>query len=246
MKNLEAFERRAVILDRGTDPEDRRGIARDVMDLAALERPAWRERQRAIRASGVPTAMPTQGFRSLVGPEPPLANQTAISGVAVETAVWDAANLTPLQASTYGGLQADQVFKVTAYGVMTTAVTGSQTLTVTPRFGTTTGGTALGASQAHPLAAKVFTNTNWLLEMWVHFRTVGSSGTATCVGRMSALPIVGVAASTVEGGNLMFGTGSATATTVNTTTAQGLFVGFTPSLSTQAYTCLGVIFESLN
>lgn len=190
--------------------------------------------------------MPTQGFRSLVGPEPPLANQTAITGVTVETALWDAANLTPLQASTYGGLQADQAFKVTAWGIQTQAVTGSQTLTITPRFGTTTGGTSLGASAAAPLQAAVFTNTNWLLEMFVHFRTVGSSGTATCIGVMTMLPFVGVAAGTATGTAVTFGTGSATATTVNTTAAQGLFIGLTPSLSTQSYTCLGVAFESLN
>lgn len=188
--------------------------------------------------------MPTQGFRSLVGSaEPPLANQTAISGVAVDTALWDAANLTFFAARQ---VQADQVFKVSAWGVMTTAVTGSQTLTITPRFGTTTGGTNLGASVAAPLAAKVFTNTNWMLEMLVHFRTIGATGTATCIGRMHALPFVGVAAGTSEGTTATFGTGSTTATTVDTTVASGLIVTLTPSLSTQAYTCLGVVMESLN
>lgn len=239
MTTLERMEREAILLDGHASIPDR------ISELKKLEQRDWNGKMRSIRRSGVPVAT-SQGFRSLVGPEPPLANQTAISGVTVETALWDAANLTPLQASTYGGVQADQVYKATAWGVATTAVTGSQTLTITPRFGTTTGGTALGASIAAPLEAKVFTNTMWGLEAWIHFRTVGSSGTATCYGRMSMLCFVGVAAGTAEGATVPFGTGSTTATTVNTTAASGLFIGLTPSLSTQSYTTLGVVWESLN
>lgn len=239
MTSLEQMEQRAVILDGSSSVADR------VEELKRIEQHGWNSKLRKIRKSGTPVAT-SQGFRSLVGPEPPLANQTAISGVTVETALWDAANLTPLQATTFGGVQADQVFKATAWGVMTTAVTGGQTVTVTPRYGTTTGGTALGASVAAPLEAKVFTNTMWGLEAWLHFRSVGSTGTVTCFGKITGLPFVGVAAGTAEGTTVTFGTGSTTATTVNTTSAQGLFIGLTPSLSTQSYTTLGVVWESLN
>lgn len=188
--------------------------------------------------------MPSQGFRALVGSaEPPLANQTAVSGVTVITALWDAASFTFFAARQ---VQADQVFKVTAWGVMTTAVTGSQTATFTPVWGTTTGGTVLGASVAAPLEAKVFTNTMWLAEMWVHVRTIGSSGSVTCAGKITALPFVGVAAGTAEGETVTFGTGSTTATTVDTTVASGLLLCVTPSLSTQSYTTLGVVMEGLN
>jgi hypothetical protein len=190
--------------------------------------------------------MPSQGFRSLVGPEPPLANQTTVTGGTTITALWDAANLTSLPASTYGGLTADSVFKVTAWGVMTTAVTAAQTATFTPIFGTVVGGTSLGASVAAPLEAKVFTNTPWKAEMIVHFRSVGAAGTATCIGQFEALPLVGVAGGTAEGGTVPFGTASTSATTVNTTAAQGLLLAVTPSLATQSYTCMGVVFESIN
>lgn len=186
--------------------------------------------------------MARQGFRS-TSPDPPVANQTTVTGGTTIAALWDAANMTPIPA---GSIFAGQMFKVTAYGVMTTAVTASQTATLTPIFGTTTGGTSLGASIAAPLEAKVFTNTMWIAQFWVHFRTIGASGTATCAGNFEALPLVGVAAGTVEGGTVPFGTGSTTATTVNTTTASGLLLAVTPSLATQSYTTLGVALESLN
>jgi hypothetical protein len=187
--------------------------------------------------------MSRQTFREPMA-DPPVANQTTVTGGTAITALWDAANLTALPGNT---VKAGQAYKVTAWGIVTTAVTGSQTATFTPFFGTTTGaGTSLGASIAAPLEAKVFTNTNWLAEMWVHFRTVGSGGLATCGGKITALPFVGVAAGTAEGESVTFGTGSATATTVNTTAASGLLLAVTPSLATQSWTCLGVVAEALN
>jgi hypothetical protein len=175
--------------------------------------------------------------------DPPVANQTTITGGTTITAMWDAANLTPLAA---GSVFAGQFFEVVAYGIVTTAVTAAQTATLTPVFGTTTGGTNLGASIAVPLEAKVFTNTMWVAHMWTHFRTIGASGTATCGGWMATLPFVGVAAGTAEGGPALFGTGSATATTVNTNAAAGLLLCLTPSLSTQSWTTLGVSMKSWN
>lgn len=185
--------------------------------------------------------MPRQGFRSLQGPEPPTANQTTVAAAA-DTILWDAANLTPIPANT---IIAGQVFVVTAWGVTTTAVTGGQTLVVTPRFGTAVGGTSLGATASMPIHAVVATNIPWHLQMFVHFRTIGASGLATCGGSMRARSIIGTAATT-NSSDAVFGTGSTTATTVNTTAASGLVVSVTPSLSTQTYTTLGVVLESLN
>lgn len=189
--------------------------------------------------------MSRQGFRSVLA-DPTTANQTDVTGGTTITALWDAANLTPLAANT---IAKAQMFKVTAYGIATTAVTGAQTATFTPVFGTTTGGTSLGASIAAPLEAKVFTNTNWVAEMWVHFRTTtegATAGTATCGGRITALPFVGVAAGTAEGTSVTFGTGSATATNVTTTSGSGLLLCVTPSLATQHWQTLGVAMEALN
>lgn len=186
--------------------------------------------------------MSRQYFREILG-DLPAANQTTVTGGTTIAALWDAASLTPLAANQ---ARVGQLYKVTAFGVMTQAVTGSQTATFTPIFGTTTGGTSLGASIAGPLEAKVFTNTQWVAQMYVYFRSVGSSGLAACSGNIEALPFVGVAAGTVEGGTYPFGTASTTLTTVNTTAASGLLLAVTPSLATQSWTCLGVAMEALN
>lgn len=178
-----------------------------------------------------------------VAVDPPVANQTAITGGTAITAMWDAPNLTSIPA---GSIFAGQMFHVIAFGVVTTAVTAAQTATLTPIFGTTTGGTGLGASIAAPIEAKVFSNTQWSAQMYVHFRTIGTSGLATCSGNIEALPFVGVAAGAVEGGTVPFGTASTTATTVNTTVAAGLLLCLTPSLATQSWTTLGVCMRSLN
>jgi hypothetical protein len=221
-------------------------ILDDVEQLAYLEMRHWRGRRHALRESGTPTATGA-GFRSIPlmpgGPAINSANQTTVTGGTTITALWDAATLTPISANFCRG---GEVFKITIFGVMTTAVTGSQTVTLTPIWGTTTGGTSLGASVAAPLEAKVFTNTQWIAQMYVQVRQAGSSGVVACAGNIEGLPFVGAAAGTVEGGTVPFGTSSTTPTTVNTTTAGGLLLAVTPSLATQSYTALVVVPESLN
>lgn len=211
----------------------------DLRELKNLLRVDWQEMERELR-EGNHLVASRQYFRELVQ-DPPVANQTTITGGTAITAAWDAANLTPLPAN---AIRAGQMYKVTAFGIATTAVTAGQTATFTPIFGTTTGGTSLGASIAAPLEAKVFTNTQWFAQMYVHFRTTGAAGTAICAGNIAALPFVGVAAGTAEGGTVPFGSTAAVA--VNTTVAGGLLLAITPSLATQSWTTLGVAMEALN
>jgi hypothetical protein len=232
--SLAAFERDAVLLDR--PPQ----VPAEIIELAARERSEW---QRITQGLKDGTLLASRQYFREVLVDPPVANQTDVTGGTSITALWDAANLTPIAG---GSIRAGQMFKVTAFGIQTQAITGSQTATFTPIFGTATGGTSLGASVAAPLEAKVFTNTNWFAQMFVHFRTVGASGTAVCAGNIEALPFVGVAAGTAEGGSVPFGTGSATPTTVNTTIASGLLLAVTPSLATQHWQTLAVVMESLN
>lgn len=229
-----SFKRGATLL--GEAPP----VPQEIMELAARERSEWQRITRGLKDGTLLASR--QYFRELLA-DPPVANQTTVTGVTAITALWDAANLTPLPA---GSIRAGQVFKVTAFGVMTTAVTAAQTVTFTPVFGTVVGGTSLGASVAGPIEAKVFSNTQWIAQMYVHFRTIGASGTAVCTGNIEALPFVGVAAGTAEGGTIPFGTASTTATAVNTTVASGLLLAVTPSLATQSYTTLAVTMESLN
>ena len=184
--------------------------------------------------------MGRQYFREVLT-DPPVANQTTVAAT-VDTILWDAANLTALPANS---VRAGQVWKATAWGVMTTPATG-QTATFNPRFGTTTAGTALGASPAAPTVASALTNTPWFLEMWVHFRTTGATGTATCGGYINSQAFVGVAAGTTRGATVSFGTASTTATTVNTTAAAGLLVTVTPNIATLTFTTMGTVLEALN
>lgn len=228
------MSRGAVLLD---EPPQ---VPSELIELAARERSEWQRITRQLKDGTLVASR--QYFRELLT-DPPVANQTAVTGGTTIAALWDATNLTAIAANS---IRAGQVFKVTAFGVMTTAVTAAQTVTFTPIFGVATGGTSLGASVAAPIEAKVFTNTMWLAQMFVHFRTIGSAGTAVCAGNIEALPFVGVAGGTAEGGTIPFGTGNTTATAVNTTVAAGLLLAVTPSLATQSYTTLGVTLESLN
>jgi hypothetical protein len=221
----------------------RRDVPYDILEaveeLKRLERPGWQRALAELEANGDEVAA-RQYFRELLG-EPPIVNQTTVAAAA-DTVLWDAASLTPIPANT---IQAGQTYKITAWGIHTTAVTGSQTVIFNPRFGTTTGGTALGVSRTQPINAVVQTNKPWNLQMWVHFRTIGSAGTATCGGFFISESAIGTAATT-NTAPVAFGTGATTATTVNTTVAAGLVVTITPSLSTQTYTTMGVVLESLN
>lgn len=237
-----SVSRGAVLLGRSSDER----ILDDIEQLSWLERKAWKPRLRDLHERGIPQNT-RQGFRSVPlvpgGANPPTVNQTTVTGVTAITALWDAATFTAIPANWCSG---GEVFKLTAFGIMTQAVTGAQTVILTPIWGTAVGGTSLGASIAAPLEAKVFTNTQWFAQMYVHIRQAGATGLATCAGNFEALPLVGVAAGTAEGGTVPFGTGSATATTISTAAGAGLLLAVTPSLATQSYTALGVIPESLN
>lgn len=187
--------------------------------------------------------MARQYFGSFVG-EAPVVNQTQVAAAA-DTILWNPAGLASNTAIPANSISPGQVFKITAWGVTTTAVTGSQTVIFNPRFGTTVSGTSLGVSRTALVNAAVKTNVPWFLEMYVHFRTIGASGTATCSGTVDAETIIGTAAGTNQS-TVTFGTSATTATTVDTTVAAGLLVSVTPSLATQTFTTLTVLMETSN
>lgn len=187
--------------------------------------------------------MARQYFGSLVG-EAPVVVQTATSTNS-DTILWNPAGLASNTAIPANTISPGQVFKVTAWGITTTAVTGSQTVIFNPRFGTTTSGTSLGVSRTALVNAAVKTNVPWFLEMVVHFRTIGASGTAVCGGTIDSETIIGTAAGTNQS-TVTFGTQATTATTVDTTVASGLVVSVTPSLSTQTFQTHTVIMETSN
>jgi hypothetical protein len=241
---LERYARQAVLLEKP------RHLA-DARELAGLLAPDWPAQHVGLMDSGVPVA-DRQGFRTMQQfPDPPVAAQAQVAAAAL-TALWLPATTAPNMAIAANTIRPGQIFKVTAWGVTTTAVTGSQTLVVTPVFGSVvSGGTsvALGASRTAAVQAAVNTNVPWFLEMWVHFKAIGlvAIGLATCGGRFDSYTAVGTAATT-NASTITFGTSaaSAAATAVDTTVASGLIVGVTASLSTQTFQTASVFMETIN
>lgn len=244
---LERFAQQATLIG---ESDQRAGdgrffLPKGIEELVDIERHNWKRHYRGLLESGVPLAG-GQGFRCPFpnNQEPPIVNSTQVAAAA-DTILWDPAGIASMASIPANSLKADDVLKITAWGINTTAVTAGQTATFTPRFGTTVSGTSLGASRAQPVNAAVQTNQPWYLEMWLHVRLVGAAGTATCGGQISAQSLIGTAATT-NSAPVTFGTSSATATTINTTTASGLLVSVNASLNTNTWTTLGVVMESLN
>jgi hypothetical protein len=220
-------------------------IPEGMEELIDIERHNWKRHARQNLEAGVPTAS-SQGFRSLFAnnQEAPITNSTQVAAAA-DTILWDPAGIAPQTAIPANTLKADDILKVTAWGVNTTAVTGSQTVAFTPRFGTTVSGTSLGVSRTMPVNAAVVTTQPFYCELYFHCRLVGSAGTATAGGWISTQSVIGTAATT-NTSPANFGTSSTTATTINTTTASGLLVSVNASLNTNTWQTLGVVMESLN
>jgi hypothetical protein len=187
--------------------------------------------------------MARQYFRTHVG-EAPVVTQTQIAAAA-ETILWNPAGLASNTAIAANAIAAGQTFKLTAWGTSTTAVTGSQTLIMKARFGTTASGTLLGAASPTQAVNAVARTDPWFLEMWVTFRKIGTAGEAICIARLDDPKVVGTAATT-NSSMLTCGNTTTTATAVDTTVAAGLLITLQPSLSTYTFNCLEVIMETVN
>jgi hypothetical protein len=243
---------RGILLDGRTseaDPERRASglvLPPGMAELADIERYNWKAMRREIRDSGVPV-MSAQGWRQLYPnrAEPPLENQTEVAAAETDTILWDPAGKARQTAIPANYLEGDNLIKITAGGVNTTAVTAAQTAIFTPRFGTTASGTGLGVSRTNPVVAEVLTNVQWRLEMVVHFRKIGTGGEAVCVGEVTCRSLIGTAATT-NNCPVNFGTAAGTATAVDTTVAAGLLVSIKTNLSTNKWTTMLVYMESLN
>jgi|GEM_PF-6355507 len=151
------------------------------------------------------------------------ADLTAISAT-VETVMWPVASFTPI-----GAMQAlpDQEWELIAYGIYSTGASG--TLMLTPRYGTTTGGTALGASIAQTVPVSL-TNEAWFMHASLDFVSVNNASatqsTVQCGGMFNG---GGAAATAASSCVVVFG--SPAVVTVDTTTAAGLFMGWTLSVA---------------
>ena len=159
------------------------------------------------------------------------ADQPAITGTS-EAALWAVANGSSLTANQ---LQPGQLLRISAWGLMTTAASTPGTLTITPRYGTSTGGTTLGASAASPTLATSKTNVPWWLDLMGICRSTGTSGTMVLSGHFTC--------DQAFTQPLAFG---GTTATIDTTTAQGIFIGVTLGSASDSMTTKGLAFELLN
>jgi hypothetical protein len=168
-----------------------------------------------------------------------LVNQTAITGTA-ETGMFSVAQYSGWAANQ---LRAGQIWHLTAFGIMTTPGASQGNITITPRYGTSTSGTSLGASAATALAASA-TNVAWRLEYDLVVRTIGNAGAnSTVVGNgYFHTTIAAIAAAT---GNLVPFTSTASVS-VDTSIASGLFIGVTMGHASDTMTCMGAMLESFN
>jgi hypothetical protein len=153
--------------------------------------------------------------------DPPIANLAAITAT-TETALWNAAQFTPIPANI---CRAGQIWELRAGGIMSFAATGA--LTITPRFGlTVAAGITMGASIAKtgPTAT---TNQPWSLFMSIIIRTVGAPGVnSTVIGTghfiTNALTTAGSEFAQTFGG---------TSATVDLSINSGITIGWTLSVA---------------
>ena len=178
-------------------------------------------------------------FRQMLDGAICLNNQTAITGT-TETAMFAVAQYSGFAANQ---LRAGQIWKLSAFGIMTTAGASPGNLTITPRFGTSTSGTSLGASAATALATSG-TNVPWNFQYYLVVRAIGNAGAnSSVVGNgMFHAGVAAIAAST--GNDVLMG--STASVSVDTSVASGLFVGVTMGSASDTMTTMGVMLESLN
>jgi hypothetical protein len=154
-----------------------------------------------------------------------------------ESALITVAQYTPIPAS---DARVGKTYKLHLGGIYSTGASG--TLTLTPRYGTTTGGVTFGASVAQTVPVSL-SGVPWYLEAFLTFRTVNNgtatSSTAMLSGCFWGAGVAGTAASSCV---VPFG---GTSATVDTTTTQGLWIGWTLSVagSVTTETC---VWQSLN
>lgn len=166
--------------------------------------------------------------------EPPLADQTAVTGTG-ETGLWNVASFSPIAAN---DCRPGKIYRLTAGGIMSFASTGS--LTITPRFGTTTSGITMGASIAQTTPGAT-SGKPWFLEFTMICRTVGAPGAnSTVIGSglisLAATATAGTAVSIPFGG---------TSATVDVSIASGIFIGWTLTVA-GTVTPQWAVMQSLN
>lgn len=208
--------------------------------------PEWRLAQDENDYFGEPLYIPRGGKRTIIfhpveggsrqyfiEPMAPImmADQTTITGT-TEAVLWPVSPWTAMMANQ---LQPGQIYRFTASGVMSTASSTPGTLTLTPRWGTTSGGTSFGASAASATMTTSVSAAPWRLECELACRANGTAASSYLTGEFGC-DQAGVA-------RLMFG---GPLTNIDTTTPQGLWIGATLGSASDNMTTRLVLVEAVN
>lgn len=148
----------------------------EVRELASYARREWAARNTGLHRRGEFLA----SDQLFIEPLSPImmADGTTITGTA-EASLW------PIQFSSFAANflhKAQQHLEFCAWGVATTPASAATTATVTPRWGTTTGGTALGASAASATVTANKTNVPFYVTGNLICRSVLAGATSVIVG----------------------------------------------------------------
>jgi hypothetical protein len=123
--------------------------------------------------------------------------------------------------------RAGKVYELIVGGTCTTGASG--TLTLTPRFGTTISGTAIGGSNAQTVVPSITTGA-FLLRYYLVIRSIGLTGANSTVVGYGEFNNTGAAATAASATAVMMGTTGA-AVSVDTSVAQALWMGMTFSVA---------------
>lgn len=234
---LERMERQAVLLD--DEPRERRyDPITDVTFLAREQAKHWRQLDDELRRGGDPVAL-IGGIAGIEGRSLSSA-ATATTASASEQQLWNTAIYSPIAKA---AMREGACFELFASGRGTTGATPG-TWTLTPRFGTSTGGVTLGASAAITLTASI-TGFQWLITGRYTIRDLGDAnnslsiiGSLTLQLRHSAATAGAIDATHVFGFTAV--------TTGDPTADQGLFIGSTASQTTTILTPDQICWGSWN
>jgi hypothetical protein len=165
-----------------------------------------------------------------LGAEPNVADFSAIVATTETNLLTTAANITtftPIGAGfTPGGPQVGKIYHFIYGGIVTTGASG--TLTLTPRYGTTTAGVALGASGAQTVPISL-TNVPWILEFWLLCRALSAAASSSTFVGVGKFAMSGTLATAGSGCTIPMG--GTVATTCDTSIANGLCMGWTLSVA---------------
>jgi hypothetical protein len=108
--------------------------------------------------------------------DPPITSPLSADVATTITPMWTGLSFTPIYAN---DAKAGKIYVVEAGGILTTATTG--TLTITPNHGANS--IAMGASVAQTVPGTALTAVPWFLRFVIVYRTIGAAGlNSTCIG----------------------------------------------------------------